>query len=430
MTPSVTQTAVWPSAVASKTPERVSGTTFYVSLLGNNKTGLSWEEAWNELDQIDWKEIKPGDLIWLDGGAEKMIYRTTLTPAASGEAGNPIYIEVAKEAGRNGQVIISGGREQPLPYCFESAYEPFDERPLRDGILLSDVSWIVIDGRDWRGILIENSGIHGIELKPDSSNITLRHLEITNVGFAKQAEAGWYPNGTGITLNGNHHLIERLVIHDNGHDAIQSNGEMLENLTIRQSWLYNSLPHPEVSDQAFNYCTHTDALQIYSGGVVENITISDSILGPGFTNTVLLGDKAVNVNHVLFENVLFLKGAENNVNAHSLATLDVKHWTLKNVTVYGPNTLYNGLLYKGENLTITDSIFVGSHINIPNTEPNISGNCQWQTSGVLIGEEIDPGFETAAPDPFTIEHYEPLATPCVGKGSSIFSPAILFDLPE
>jgi len=46
-----------PSARAS------SGTTYYVSKNGNNADGRSWATAWNELANIKWSVVKPGDMI-------------------------------------------------------------------------------------------------------------------------------------------------------------------------------------------------------------------------------------------------------------------------------------------------------------------------------------------------------------------------------
>ena len=36
--------------------------TFYVSKSGDNSAGSSWTTAWNELDQIDWSSISPGEI--------------------------------------------------------------------------------------------------------------------------------------------------------------------------------------------------------------------------------------------------------------------------------------------------------------------------------------------------------------------------------
>lgn len=427
--PTATETAVPPTATpsATSTATAVPPQRYYVSKNGNNSDGLSWETAWNELDQIDWRVIAPNSYILLDGGVEQMVYQTPLIPRSSGTEQHPILIQLADEAGRDGQAIIRGERPYPLPYCDQPSVDNLDVEWMRHGILLDEVAWVVVDGRKWRGIVIEGVRVRGIDIKPDTNHLTLRNLEIHDVGFAKTGDDGYFPNGTGITVNGTNHLFERLIIHDNGHDAIQSDGETLAHLTIRESWLYNSVPHPVVTDQSANYCTHTDAFQIHAGGVVEQIIIEESVLGPGFTNTLLFGDKVVDVNDVTLRDVLILKGAENNISAHSTATVSVNNWTLQNVTVYSPLTAFNAITYKGVELTIEESIFVGGHINIPNEEPMVRGNCQWETTGVEIGVNVDPKFTTAVADAFSTGLYEPQNEQCIG--SSIFSPEMLLERP-
>src|SRR5208283_3151158 len=50
--------------------------------------GSNWTNAWNELNQVNWSGIQPGDTIWLAGGT----YATSMNIQASGTSGNPIYI--------------------------------------------------------------------------------------------------------------------------------------------------------------------------------------------------------------------------------------------------------------------------------------------------------------------------------------------------
>src|SRR5205807_1143531 len=48
--------------------------TWYVSKNGNNADGLSWATAWNELNQINWSVVQPGETIQVDGGSQSMTY--------------------------------------------------------------------------------------------------------------------------------------------------------------------------------------------------------------------------------------------------------------------------------------------------------------------------------------------------------------------
>lgn len=410
-------------------PPVIIGNAYYVSGNGSNGDGRSWTTAWNELDQINWAAIQPGDTIFIDGGTAQMRYRTILAPRSSGTAGAPIRIQLSTEAGHNGQAVIFGGRDSLLPFCGQTNYSYQESGVLAYGAILENVSWIVIDGRKWAGITIHGTNGNGIRFYDNTSNITLRNMELYDNGAAVFSNGSWHSDGKGIRLEGANHTVERMIIHDNGQDAIQSNGTNVSNFTIRESWLYNGREHPDL-DQSYNWCTHSDALQIYDGGVVSGITVEDSILGPGFTNTLLLGDRTVNVNDVTLSNVLMLKAAENGISAHSSATTDVRNWSIRNITVYSPNTAYNAITYKGTELTITDSIFVGSHVNIPNTTPSVRGNCQWQTTGVAIGTEADPQFVNAVPDAFSNGDYDTHAGSCRGKGATITSVDQLLSLPS
>src|SRR5437762_3080102 len=77
--------AGWQSVVgATSSALAATGTTYYVSKNGNNADGRSWATAWNELNQINWGVVQPGDSILLDGGSSQMTYTTSLTVGKSG----------------------------------------------------------------------------------------------------------------------------------------------------------------------------------------------------------------------------------------------------------------------------------------------------------------------------------------------------------
>ena len=86
-----------------------NGNLYYVSKNGNNADGKSWTTAWNELNQINWSVIQPGDTILLDGGTNGMTYTTTLSIGKGGLQELPIAIQRATGSGHNGQVILLVG---------------------------------------------------------------------------------------------------------------------------------------------------------------------------------------------------------------------------------------------------------------------------------------------------------------------------------
>jgi hypothetical protein len=91
---------------------QVLGNTFYVTESGNNTTGTTWATAWNELDQIKWSSVNPGDTVKLAGGT----YTTALSLSKGGTPANRIWIIRATESGYNGKVVMRGSAYYSQPY--------------------------------------------------------------------------------------------------------------------------------------------------------------------------------------------------------------------------------------------------------------------------------------------------------------------------
>lgn len=282
--------------------EPVENDQYYVSLLGNNSDGLSESTAWNELDQIDWTAINAGDTITLIGPA---IFTTTLEPEASGTAVDPIRIRTNGE-----KIYIRGSRGTALlPEAGATGHAA--ETATEHGIW-GEESYIDIDGGDWHGITIEGWKGHGIYLRKESSHWSIQNVEIRNCGYIEN-KTTWtgggitysgasaaYPNGAGLRLGGSNHRFEQFISHDNGQDAVQSeNGDdnNLGNITFYKCWLYNFRKHTiangrpigGANSESFNYASHADGIQIYSGGNVNGLTFENCIVGPGGTNGMILG---------------------------------------------------------------------------------------------------------------------------------------------
>lgn len=408
--------------------------TYYVSRTGSNADGTSWVTAWDELDQIDWDVIEPGDTIQLDGGLTEMVYTTTLRVEGSGTRDQPVTIEVASESDRDGRAIIFGGRSTPLPYCGQTDYS-YETAGVRGiGILIGDSSWVIIDGRRWRGIAIYGHNRNGIRLYPDSDHITVRNVEIYDNGTADHSSGGWAPDGKGVDLAGTSITFERSIIHDNGQDAFQSAGEVGD-FTLRQSWLYNSRKNP-TKDEPFNYCKHPDGMQIFDGGVQSGFLIEETIIGPGFMQGVILGqartaaDQEAIIHDVTLRDVLFTKAFANNIMGYP--NIKSEDWVLDHVTAHCPNTSGQCFFLEGSGHTVRDSIFHSGNIYLPDGLHSYGGNCEWNTTGFQLGQVVDPLFaDVNDGDPFSLDDYSLSPdSPCFGKGSSMTSVDQLLAQPD
>ncbi len=352
----------------------VGGKTYYISKNGNNSDGRSWSTAWNELDQIKWTNIQPGDMILLDGGSSNMVYTETLNIGKSGTQAAPITIRRTTEPGRNGKVVIFGGRSIPLPYCGQPTYLNQTVGITQFGIDFGANSWVIIDGMSWDGVSIYGHNGAGVDFSHTSSNNTVRNVEVYDNGHAYQQRNGtWQPDnhGDGVNLSGSNLTFEQMDIHDNGDDAFEGGG--------RQASLPNG-----------------------AGAVVNNVTI---------------------------RNTLFLNKV---INVMGYPSLKEHNWTLDHVTVFSPGNAI-ALWIEGSGHSVTNSIFYGGQILLPDGLAASSGNCQWNTSHnttALVGQTLDPRLVT---DVSTFNVTTPLAqianahfalqanSPCAGKGSSITS---------
>lgn len=416
---------------------------YYVSKMGNNGDGKSWATAWNELDQIDWSVIQPGYTIVIDGGSSEMVYRSTLSiEEVHGTAENPITIRRSNEQDRNGRVVIFGGRSTPLPYCDQSNYTFQSSGVNSYGVYFDDASWIIIDGEDRSGIVIYGHNRNGMRFNFNTNDITTRRLEIYDNGFAEQSGGIWDPDSAGVRIAGANHTFEKMIIHDNGQDAFQSgsgqnpefNLNNLDNLTIRQSWLYNGRQHPTVNE-SYNYCAHTDGVQINRGGIVDGVTIEETIIGPGFTNGVLLGQSLTNdgaeasIHNLYMRDVLFMKAADNSIRGY--VNTNPTNWVIENVTSHCPQTKGHCLYIEGNSHAVISSIFVDAAVTLPDFPITAVDNCQWDTSGIVIGTVADPQFNNVnGTNMFSLDNYTANNGSCLDSGSSIIAVGQLLSLMD
>lgn len=450
---------------------QATGASFYVSINGDNTAGTSWGTAWNELDQIDWTLILPGDRIFIDGGEDvtsPMIYRTAMKPAASGLPGQPILVQLSAEVGRNGQAVLFGGNGVLLPECGQKEWDDSQYLDASESAIKFEngVSNLIVDGRKRRGIIIFGWKKTGIEFDPDrvdngiddnTKNIGLRYMEIFNNGGVVQKDDGsstglYFPNNgsPGIKFSGVGHTFQFLEIHDNAADAIQSsftdpeNGVFnnMDQFTLTDSWLYNQRVHsgadnsplgevcsienpagcdelgapemtldyltypsqPEFRQEAFNWCTHNDGIQIYSSNDFNGFTIERSIIGPNLMNGLLLGDRngpttTAWVNDLTLRDVVITRYAHSALGMKNPPEQAGNNWTLENVTIYGhfSNTNKGTLnLDSTADLAehrIANTTMIYGQTEFPNGNIEFENNCEYGLyAGSLEGTMVDPEF--------------------------------------
>ena len=432
-----------PTADASATapPRPAAANTFYVSPRGDGSDGRSWQTAWPELDRIDWEAIGPGATILLDGGAEKIVYRTTLVVARSGKEGAPITIRLAAEPGHNGRAVIFGGRSAPLPYCGQGDYEPTGDEVRSVGIAVGDADWIVVDGTKWRGIAIHGHGRSGIDFDGGASDVVVRYVEVYDNGSVSRRGDRWYPEQEGVSLSGTNITFKRAIVHDNGEDAFQASSK-LENFTLRESWLYNGRKDPD--GDVWNYCKHPDGLQIYAGGEQRGVTVVDSVVGPGWMQGLLLGNPYrgegedrdfATVHDVAVRNSLFYGSGNSNIADNSEPSVPPTNWRIENVTSDRPaDGKWHNLSFRGNaaEIAIVDSLLSGGLEAAVPEGGTYSGNFLHKAKGKGVGKVIDALYaDPAAQGSAALDADFALVegSPAAGRGSTVTSARQLLARP-
>jgi len=286
---------------------RASGNTYYVSKNGNNTSGLDWHTAWNELDQIRWNTVQPGDTIVIDGGNTQqpscpgpcMIYQTPLTVGRSGTSPDPVRIIKSVEPNHDGQAIITGGRAPLAESCIGSESTANYSGALEAGIYINEKQFVIIDGSHWGGLVIRDTASSGIQFRDRSSNTQTRDIIVRNVEIHHTGNFNQYT--AAVELEGHHLTFENMKIWNNGEDAYHTAYKGSEHLTFRRNWIYYTYPR-------FDSCRHADGIQLAhdyqntncSSGdtsctrdrLIPGIVVEDSFFGPYIEHGLILGEKS------------------------------------------------------------------------------------------------------------------------------------------
>jgi hypothetical protein len=434
----------------------VSAASWYVSkaATGTNQ-GTSWTNAWNELNQINWNIIQPGDIIYLDGGVVAcdyptyvtetsntpksitggncgMLYTTNLLIKKNGTANSPIHVQLSQENGRNGTVLMFGGRSTSLPYCGNTNYV-YQTSEVRDrGINIDGYSHIVVDGIKWGGIKVYGHNGLGIRVIYYSwqEDITFRNIEVYDNGIARNSIVNsntiWNPDGAGISVNGDNFMFDKMLIHDNGQDAFQTcyMGEF-NNIKINNSWIFGQRSHPLIENDPWNYCTHVDGVQFCAASASHGLTVENSIFGPGHAQNFLLGEyvgpRNSTVHNFTIRNSLLIHHLANATSA-AIGTKYLQgvndlpnNYVIDRVTIFKDiNTCLEqgqpegncksanwwSMFIAGNGHKITNSMFQGGREIKVYGNPYVSNNYRWRVNDYGgIATSINPMF---ADENFTV----------------------------
>ena len=334
----------------------VTPTTFYVSKNGDNSDGLTWETAWNDLDQIQWDQINVGhrDVVVIDGGARRMIYRKTLNVQKFGDHCGIVQISVSDEAGHDGQVVIAPGINA-------------------NGINVPG-SGVRVNANKRSGMLIWGAKV-GINVAQDRPF----GIDFKNIEVARCREAG-------VQVAESHFFtsLTQMIIHDNATNVIAGSGSPGATV-INKCWIYNN-----------SYRVNSDGVKVIgrnNSPPTQGVRLTDCVLGPGLRDGLNNETPAIPT----VKNCLFINATRNNVSSASVF--------LENITSFmarrNPMRMSHSCLkldpsivpYLGPTPRVEKSIFFGGMVEVPleiNPYPgapsqpfpiNVADNTQFRTTG-------------------------------------------------
>jgi hypothetical protein len=342
------------------TASEAAASPYFVSPKGNNTDGRSWQTAWKGLARINWTVIGAGDTIYIDGGSTAQVYYDPIVIAKSGQSSNAaITIERASDTGRNGQVIIqansSGGT----------------------GIEIGNNSYIRIDGKGAKGILVQGFSKDGVHTGPASCGVSLSSLEIAD------------GQGNGAHLAGSLISLEASIVHDNSCNVLcdQDATPGPSNISFINCWIANR-----------NYLKTYDGIRISSSSNngSSKFLVQGSILGPCLKTAITYSGIPSTLQ---VTNCLFIDATAANIK--SSATCNLKQIT-SYMTAHSPQGFAHACLNVPDSTDVNQSIFCGGTVVVAPGSKLGQANHQSITTGNTMALS---GFLEKPPFAAKVESY-------------------------
>ncbi len=221
-------------------------------------TGSDWNNAWNEMSQINLSKVACGDTIWLAGGT----YSTPLTLAKTCTSASPLLIK---------RVLSTDSVPVAAP-GWNSSYN--SQVIIKDsgnvGIRLNGITYVTVDGRVGDvasgvsyGISVQCSSqtsCDGIDDGNQNNNYTITHVEVYGPPCVMaQSCSGNGASGINLPYGGSGFTYDHVYIHQWG-EAIRA-----------VNWTNDTIQYSNIC------CTHNDNIQhedvMYVNPPFNNVTM-------------------------------------------------------------------------------------------------------------------------------------------------------------
>jgi hypothetical protein len=222
---------------------------FYVSKSGNNSTGASWAAAWNELNQISWSAINPGDTVKIAGGT----YTSALTLSKAGTSAARIRVIRATDAGHDGKVTLTGSMTISQPMSASV------------GVLVTQ-PYITVDGIDKNNFEFYAPGVMYILV---NVNNVSDYFEIRNAFFRNTPDGACWMRCVYVA-NGSLNIDrceffrsqcqEDIISYKTGYDAASQGSKLKIQNSILRDWVSINGSHSDMVEGGTSGAPVTDSL--------------------------------------------------------------------------------------------------------------------------------------------------------------------------
>ena len=356
------------------------------SVTGGSNNGTSWTNAWHNFSSINWYAIKPGDSIYISGGASGQIYTEALYVMKGGIEGNPVTIKVGNGSSHHGKITLKNGIIFRAPWItLDGAKDPFFNFSNLENIVSNQnievqnpndypciyssspegtrILWIDINGcGSLSGIATSRGNIAAV-LFNGNSGVGIRGSEIAY-------NRAYDIFGTGLSVSGpadtyglsaiHHNIIERTR-----NDFILGSGGLDIYNNIARNWVGPGIGHPDGFQisapytRIYNNIIHdTPGMPIYIGLYTPDaghIQIFNNIIYPtqvfNHSSIVFTEGNQTFMPMITMSDVLIANNLVYNVDWSNLVigehpvvgTLKIRNMVVRNNIFYRPsNTLANG----------------------------------------------------------------------------------------
>jgi hypothetical protein len=363
----------------------VQAGSYYVSKSGSNAGGASWSSAWNEFSQVDWNTVGSGSTLYIAAGTY-----TTCFPV----------VKISGITIKRATISDHG--------TAKDWNDSFDDLVLVDHapnafLNVRGVKSFTFDGGShspWKFHQTGVTGKSGQLLVENSSNVTIRNVELDGNSERTTIIKGYGPEDGLRVMHSDHLLVEHCYIHDfRQYPGVDSAHE-------------DAVQMPSGNHVTFRYNTFANCgMLLYLGDIgwdnqwVNGITIEHNLfycesgIGGGTYNAIVFGATNKNgTDTTRIENNTFALRS----NEHSRRVL---YYSGNGANVTTNNYFRNNIIY---NSTIGD---VGQ-------VPDHSYNCYFnpfkpsETMTEKGGITADPMFVGYDKNDFHLQ----TASPCIKKG--------------